>query len=293
MICVTRLKYMLFSKSYIDHNSILFYVHIPKSGGTSVRKNIKFYFNDDQILRLIEPGINHYIGNQIYSSHKPKNENKTKKKLKKIKNFLNIFFKKIDTSIFRDFNSMTTQEKEELRFISSNQERMTTPHILGKHFLKIMTIRDPLTRIQSYYFEAKREDKKHKKPYQEIAYKYDINYFINYLYDKEPLMVNDPYCVCLSGTRNFLITKKIIDNEFFLAAPIEKIDEFLNLLTIKLSLKKNNFKKYRVSNTNPKEIIINSELIDKIISTNKADINLKKHIELEFQNILNDYKYLL
>ena len=281
---------MLFLKSYIDHNSILFYAHIPKSGGSSVRENLRFYFNDDQVLRLFEPGINHYIESQIYSSYRPKNENKIKKVLKKIKDSLNKFFKKNDTSIFRDFNSMTTLEKEELRFISSNQERMTIPHILGKHFLKIMTIRDPLSRIQSYYFEAKKNNGKHKKPYQEIASKYDINGFINYLYDKEPLMVNDPYCVCLSGTRDFLITKKIIDNEFFLAAPIEKIDEFLNLLTIKLSLKKINFKKYRVSNTNLKENIINSELTDKIISTNKADIDLKKHIELEFQNILNSYK---
>jgi hypothetical protein len=279
---------MLFSKNYIDHNSILFYVHIPKSGGTSVRENLIPYFNDNQVLRLTESGVNHYIESQIYSSYKPKNENKIKKSLKKIKNSLNKLFKKNDTSIFRDLNSMTTQEKEELRFISSNQERMTTPHILGKHFLKIMTIRDPLTRIQSYYFEAK--SKKKNKPYQKIASKYDINDFINYLYDKEPLMVNDPYCVCLSGTRNFLITKKIIDNEFFLAAPVEKIDEFLNLLSIKLFSKKNNFKKFRVSNTNPKEIIINSELIDRIVSTNKSDIDLMKHIELEFQNILNNYK---
>lgn len=284
---------MLFFDSYIDHNSVLFYMHIPKSGGTSVRENLAQFFNKDQVIRLIEPGINHYIQSKINSYYESKNEKNLKiwlkKKIIKFKNSSKNFFKKNDDFIFKNFNSLTTEEKQKLRFISSNQERMVVPNILGKHILKITTIRDPLSRVQSYYFEAKKDDKK-KKPYQIAASKYDVNSFIKYLYDNEPLMVNNPYCVCLSGTKNFLITKKIIDNEFFLAAPIEKLDEFLYLLSIKLFSKKKEFKKFRISNYNPKKNIISDELTDRILFTNKADINLKKYIESEFENILNNYK---
>jgi len=74
---------MLFLSTYVDYNSVLFYVHVPKSGGTSVRENLIKFFNHDQIIRLAEPGINHYIGKQINSSYEPKDENKTKKWLKK------------------------------------------------------------------------------------------------------------------------------------------------------------------------------------------------------------------
>ena len=55
-------------------------------------------------------------------------------------------------------------------------------------------------------------------------------------------------------------------------------------------LEKKEFKKYRVSNENQDEAIISDKLIDRIISTNKADIDLKKHIESEFKNILDNYK---
>jgi len=211
------------------------------------------------------------------------------KKIIKVKNSTKNLFKNNDDFIFRDYYSLTTEEKQKLRFISSNQERMSVPNILGKHFLKIMTIRDPISRIQSRYFEA-RSRVKPSKPYQIAAFKYDINGFINYLYDKEPYMVNNPYCICLSGTQDFLITKKIIDSDFFLAAPIEKLDEFLHLLSAKIFLEKKEFKKFRVSNINPKKNIISDKLIDRIISTNKSDINLKKHIESEFENILNNHK---
>ncbi len=290
---------MLFHNVYIDNNSVIFYMHIPKSGGSSVRENLKNYFNPNQVLRLIEPGMNHYINGKINSFYEPKKQNEIKKWLKrkfpiiekviKVKNSSKNFFKINDDFSQRDYYSLTTKEKQNLRFISSTQERMTVPNILGKHFLKIMTIRDPLSRIKSYYFEAK-NSKNPTKPYQIAATRYDINDFINYLYDKENYMLSNPYCICLSGTQDFLITKKIIDNEFFLAAPIEKLDEFLNLLVSKFSLEKKEVEKYRVSNIDQKKVIVSDKLIDRIISTNKPDIDLKKHIESEFNNILDNYK---
>ena len=100
-------------------------------------------------------------------------------------------------------------------------------------------------------------------------------------------MVNNPNCVCLSGTEDFSITKKIIDNEFFLAAPLEKINEFMKLICLKLFSKSINFKSYNVFNNNPKEICISDKLINKLLISNKSDVDLKKHIEIEFNNILS------
>lgn len=288
---------MLYSQAYIDYNSVIFYVHLPKSGGTSVRVNLSKYFNENQILRIVEPGINHLIGNHINSSFKFPKRNILKEKKIEIKSYIKSFFKKRETRLnfwkenenlmLRDFNSLTTQEKQNLRFISSSYERMTIPNIPGKHFLKILTIRDPISRLQSYYHEAK--SKGTSKPYQKIAHKYGINDFIKYLYNERPYMVKNPYCVCLTGTQNFLIAKKIIDNEFFLSAPIEKLDTFLNLIGLKIDSEKRNFERLRVSKTNTKKIIISDELVNKITTTNKADIDLKKHIDLEFNNICENF----
>ena len=70
---------MLFSKAYIDYNSVIYHVHVPKSGGSSVRECLAKYFKDYQFLRLNEPSINHYYSNQINSFVDYKNKNIIKK----------------------------------------------------------------------------------------------------------------------------------------------------------------------------------------------------------------------
>lgn len=288
---------MLYYKSFVDHNSVIFYLHLPKSGGTSVRLNLSKFFNENQIIRLYEPSINHFVGKQTNDFLKKSKKNFIIEKKIKIKNYIKKLFQKKKSQLnrwgenenilLRDFDSLKNNEKQNLKLIITSTERMTDPSILGKHFLKILTIRDPISRLQSYYFEAK--NKNLTKPYQIIASKYDINDFIKYLYNEKPYMVSNPYCVCLTGTQDFLIAKKKIDTEFFLAAPIEQLNNFLELIRMKFCFEKKEFTRYRVSKLNPERTIISDKLLDKIISTNKADIDLKKHIEIEFKKILDNY----
>lgn len=289
---------MNFNVAKVDYNSILLHLHIPKSGGSSVDENLKKYFTSEQFLKIGEPSINHYCGKNINSYIEYNRDDIIKKLIRKFnfinkllqfqKNFKHIFTKNV--SPFRDFSSLTLSQKQTLRFISSYQERNVIPPILGKHYLQTIIIRDPLSRLQSYYFQAKKQFKS-KKPYIIAAHKYDINGFINYLFDYQPYMLNNPYCVCITGTEDFLKAKKIIDKDFFLAAPIERLDDFLNIMTLKLFSKRGNFIKYNKGYNNPKKIIISENLIDKILLTNQPDIKLKKYIEQEFGSIYEKIKF--
>lgn len=293
---------MLFDKIVIDYNSIILFVHIPKSGGSTVRENLLRYFKKDQVLRVSERNLNHYLGKEINSYHQFETTNPIKKWLKsfsltnkvlKLRNNIKELIKE-DFPYNKNFYSLTSSEIEKLRFISSSQERNVVPPILGKNFIQIMTIRNPVDRIQSYYFQTKKKDRsdsKNQKRYAFAANKYDINDFIKYLYDNRPYMVNNPYSVCLSGTEDFTIAKEIIDTKFFLAAPMERMEEFSKVLLSKIFSKNETFIPFNIGHNNPKKIIISDNLIDLIISTNQADINLKKHVEIEFDKIIKNYEY--
>ena len=281
---------MLFNKAYIDYNSVILYLHLPKSGGSSVRENLKKYFQKDQFIRITENNLNHYLDNEITSFNKLNSSSLLLKLIKKFNLASGILkftshFKKTS----KNFDSLTLEEKQKLRFISSNQERDCVTPILGKHYLKLMVIRDPISRIQSYFYYAKKA--KGKKPYILAAKKYDIDDFIKYLYDNRPIMLKNPYSVCISGTEDFLISKKVIDTEFFLVAPTERINDFLKVLIFKFFSKIEKFEKFNVNIDNPVKSTISDELTEKILSDNQVDINLKKHIEIEFDSIFKNFKF--
>ena len=150
--------------------------------------------------------------------------------------------------------------------------------------MKIMTIRNPVDRIQSDYFEVKKS--RGNKPITLAAKKYNIDDWIKYLYDNRPFMLCNPYSSSISGIQDFEIARKIIDNEFYLVSPIEKIEEFYQILTLKFFGKSDKLKTMNIGKFNPKKIIINDKIINEIKNTNKVDINLKKYVETEFEKVL-------
>ena len=158
-----------------EKNSIIFYVHIPKSGGYTIREGLFKYFKREECLRLTEPGSSHYKNIKNFDNFQSKDNLKIiKYEIKKIPLVVNIFNKinslkklinkkKIDP-VFRDFNSLDKDQLKKLKFISSSRDRNKYEKINGKKNFYIMIIRNPLERLQSHYFHARR-NQTGKKPY--------------------------------------------------------------------------------------------------------------------------------
>ena len=83
----------------IDINKILCFVHIPKSGGSTLREGLFNYFNPNECLRLGVPLFTHYIdiNNTSNVQSEAKQTNNVKLYLKKIP-LLNFIYDKIKNS---------------------------------------------------------------------------------------------------------------------------------------------------------------------------------------------------
>ncbi|WP_143323417.1 hypothetical protein [Candidatus Pelagibacter communis] len=141
----------------IDHNKIIFNVHIPKSGGSTIREGLLQYFNSNECLRFDIPSFTHYQNKNTFLQSEINNSNKIKLFLKKIpllnlirnriRYYKNSISLKKKDPIFRDFYSLTQDELQKLRFISSTQERNVILPILGKNNPKDNIISDKVNQL--------------------------------------------------------------------------------------------------------------------------------------------------
>ncbi len=284
---------MLIEKNLLyNHNVIIYFVHIPKSGGTTVREGLRSRFNEDEYISIPQASYSHYL-----SVKERKTESKTKTFLKRIAlvREMNIRLHKIG-SMFkpapvvpfysRKFYSLRYDERVKLRLIASHMERNRPPSIMGKDYFYVMSIRDPLQRIQSYYFYTKKNDTGHK-PYILAARKYGIDDFVQWMFDHAPFMVRNPYCRCVTGAECFEEAKATIDNEFYLAAPIERLDDFCRILTRQFFGEAVVFQAQRINSDNPKEVAFSDKTVGILLERNNEDIKLKEHVAREFSRIFS------
>lgn len=278
-----------------DESSVIYFIHIPKSGGYTVREGILKYFNRNECLRINEPESTHYqninISNNLQS---PKKKEIVKNFIKKIPlltyiyNKFNIFKKLLNNKeidpLYRNFNSLSKGDLNKIRFISSSKDICKFEKINEKQNFYLMIIRDPLSRIQSSYYYARTKEFG-RKPYIQAAKKYNIDDYVKFLLDNRPQWICNTYSLCISGTNNFKKSCKIIDDVFYLAAPLEKMDEFAMLLTYKFFGKSKLFDIKNINKNNPKKIMFSDKTKEIIITNNSVDIKLKSYIETEFERI--------
>lgn len=109
---------------------------------------------------------------------------------------------------------------------------------LGRKPLYLATVRDPVDRFLSdyYYRFDQRANWPAGKRERHAFWTYDVDRFVDHVYARRAWNEINLQCRYLGGEDNFAAAKRAVDERVFLAAPSNRLNDFLQLLRPVLDL---------------------------------------------------------
>jgi hypothetical protein len=109
---------------------------------------------------------------------------------------------------------------------------------VGREPIYLSTVRDPVDRFLSdyYYRIDQRANWPAGKRERHAFWTYDVDRFVDHVYARRAWNEINLQCRYLGGEDNFVAAKRAVDERVFLAAPSNRLNEFLQLLRPVLDL---------------------------------------------------------
>ncbi len=211
---------MLYRPMPLDFSrEILVFVHIPKTAGNSLKEVIVGHFGEEAYLYTYLEKIGKVhptrLRKAIYAARKFVRNSALRLR------GLDPLIRKADRN--RDLNKV----------------RLLTGHVTlgkepktGRNPVYISVVRDPTERFLSdyyYRFDIRASWPEGKKERHSFLL-YDVDRFVDFVYDRRAWTPTNLQCRYIGGADNFEAARKAVDERLFLATPGQRINEFLELL---------------------------------------------------------------
>jgi len=263
----------------LDFNrEILVFVHIPKTAGNSlVDALIARVGKDKHIFPRVE---------KIGKVH-PSRLRKAIYAARKFTRNSALRLRGIDPLMRKEHRKL---DLNELRFLQGHITLGREPKT-GRNPVYVTLLRNPVDRFLSDYYyrfdiragwpEGKRE--------RHSFWLYDVDRFVDFVYARRSWTPTNLQCRYLGGVDNFEAARRAIDERVFLAAPVPRMTEFLELLGPVLGLPRPETPRANIGRARQGKVPPSEESLAKIREMVSEDQKLFDYVSKAFDDLYAEF----
>lgn len=269
---------MKYSRKKIDFSlNYIRLIHIPKTGGISIRSSFEDVLGQDVSLKLRDDRINEINKSLFQKYHR------------KLKRKLSVFRQEISGRYKSDRHYC--ENFDDLKFVYGHSSLGNEPKQLKKEPLFICVVRDPLERLYSDYQFTKKSAAKSNRCSSDLkkekALALDFDAYVDFFYKLGNGNFFNTQSRYLSSSSDVKDVFRIIDEKIYLAAPIKDMQQFGEMLFANLLDEAPVIGYKNQSTKSSTNISISSETMKKINTMFENDFKLYDYVDNEFQKLLN------
>jgi hypothetical protein len=217
---------MLYRPTPLDFSrNVLVFVHIPKTAGTAACDVLFKQLGFDRCLETNDGKVG-----KIHESRLRKFAWRARKSLRNAA----LRLRGVDPLLPK---SVARADFARLRLLGGHYALGEEPK-LGREPVYLTAVRDPVDRFLSDYYY--RIDQRSTRPAgrreRHAFWTYDVDRFVDHVYARRAWNEMNLQCRYLGGVATFAAAKRAVDDRVFLAAPSNRLNEFLQLLRPVLDL---------------------------------------------------------
>jgi hypothetical protein len=260
---------------------LLVFVHIPKTGGVSLWESMRDCWGVEAVRWLAPENFEKIGRSRLHTLHR------------QLRYRLDRLNMRRRGKLAGQPQYLPEHEKQAIKCIRGHVRLGQEPD-LGKKPLYISVLRDPVDRfVSEYYFylgKVKRDGKKRfSDPIKNAINSLDFDQYVDFVSELPPEKTRNLQCQYLASSPRFEAARQVVDEVVYLCAPLERMDDFNQLLSMEFGLRNEKIERQNISHLRPERVELRDDTRVKIMRMFDQDMRLYQYVQEQFDGIYRRY----